>query len=151
MAAQRPATPSNPVALALTPGWNLVSFPRLTCPLHAEQVLDGIEAQGGNCTEIDQWLNGGWLGRIHNLPFNDFPIATDQGYFLRCTVASAYLPCQSVAERAAAPAVEPALTPALQPVSDPLIGEMLTTNRRDVALTVVWRTDHPATVGWSTA
>ena len=138
--------PSAVVPLNLTPGWNLVGFPKLTGTLDAEQLLDGIETQGGNCSEIDRWLNGGWAGHIHNLPFNIFDLQTDQGYFVKCTVPSIYVP---PAARQAEPDAwpEPAVMVVLEPVEDPVITDVLITNRRDVALTVVWRTDRPSD-GW---
>ncbi|WP_423226410.1 CARDB domain-containing protein [Candidatus Amarolinea aalborgensis] len=138
--------PSNPLLMALTPGWNLIGLPRLPGSLNAEQLLDGIEAQGGNCSEIDRWLNGGWNGHIHNLPFNNFTLRTDEGYFAKCSQASTYIP--SLLEQVDADAWPvPVAMAALEPVANPIIGDVLVTNRRDVALTVTWRTDQPSD-GW---
>jgi hypothetical protein len=138
--------PSNPLPVVLTPGWNLIGLPRLPGLLTAEQLLDGIEAQGGNCSEIDRWLNGGWNGHIHNLPFNNFTLRTDEGYFVKCSQASTYIP--PLLEQVDADAwPAPVAMAALKPVDNPSIGDVLVTNRRDVALTVTWRTDQPSD-GW---
>jgi hypothetical protein len=73
-------------------GWNLIGLPRLSGPLTAEGLLVGIEAQGGACSEVDRWLNGGWDAHIKGLPFNDFELTSDQGYFVKCTQHSFYTP-----------------------------------------------------------
>jgi hypothetical protein len=138
--------PSNPLSLSLVPGWNLIGLPRLPGAMNAEQLLDGIEAQSGNCSEIDRWLNGGWNGHVHNLPFNNFTLRTDEGYFVKCTQGSAYvprLPLAMDADKWGSP--ESGLQPPV--VADPVIFEVLVTNRRDVAFTVTWRTDQPSD-GW---
>lgn len=83
------------VPLSLSAGWNLVGVPYPASGYTAQSLLDGVEAQGGACTEIDRWLNGGWDAHIDGLPFNDFPIETDEGYFLRCTQNSTFTPSAS--------------------------------------------------------
>ena len=54
----------------------------------AQAVLDQINAQGGNCSEVDRWLNGGWDAHINSLPFNDFAVELGKGYFLKCVASS---------------------------------------------------------------
>jgi hypothetical protein len=74
--------------VALAPGWNLITLPvRPDPPLTAQSMLDAIASQGGACTEIDRWRNGGWEAFIAGLPFNNFSIELGRGYFLRCTTA----------------------------------------------------------------
>ena len=110
-------------------------------------MLVGIAAQGGACGEIDRWYAGNWQGHIKGLGFNNFAIVTDQGYFVKCTQRSTYVPCQTTAQSAGTawpPAVEPA---AVSPELNPTIGNVQVTNRRDAAFTVTWRTDRPST-GW---
>ena len=51
---------TSPVTLNLVTGWNLVGVPFQPTPLTAEALLTGITAQGGNCSEVDRWSNGGW-------------------------------------------------------------------------------------------
>jgi hypothetical protein len=138
--------PSNPLSLVLVPGWNLIGLPKLPGAMNAEQLLDGIEVQGGNCSEIDRWLNGGWNGHVHNLPFNTFTLRTDEGYFVKCTQGSAYVPRLPLAMDADTWG-SPESGPQPPVVADPVISEVLVTNRRDVAFTVTWRTDQPSD-GW---
>ncbi len=52
-------TPS--AILPIQSGWNLVTLPLTPItPYNAETLLQAINAQGGNCTEIDQWNDAGW-------------------------------------------------------------------------------------------
>ena len=77
--------------MLLTPGWSLITLPvRPRLPLTAQSFLDAITVQGGNCTEIDRWLNGGWDAHINGLPFGNFPIELGKSYFLRCNVPLAF-------------------------------------------------------------
>ena len=72
--------------LSLSSGWNLISLPiSSTIGYTAESIASAINAQGGNCTEVDRWLNGGWDSHVQGLPFNDFAINQATGYFLKCT------------------------------------------------------------------
>jgi hypothetical protein len=86
-----------PVDLALVPGWNLVGVPYPAGSYTAQSLLDDINAQGGACTEIDRWLNGGWDGHVDGFPFNDFPIETDQGYFILCSGPGSFSPTAGLA------------------------------------------------------
>lgn len=78
--------------LNLLAGWNLVSVPYPEEGYTAQSLLDGVNTQGGNCSEIDRWQNGGWDAHIDGLPFNDFTILADQGYFIKCSQASNFTP-----------------------------------------------------------
>ena len=71
----------------LATGWNLISIPYSSTPLTAEDLLAGINAQGGNCLEVDCWLNGGWSAHIGGLPSNNFAIENGKGYFVKCSVS----------------------------------------------------------------
>jgi hypothetical protein len=139
--------PSNPLPVELFPGWNLVSFPKLLCTLTAEGLLDGIAAQGGACSEADRWLNGGWDGHIKDLPFNNFTLTDNQGYFVKCTQHSTYVPCQGTILNSEPPWPAPVELERQQPQAEPVISAVQVTNRRDVAFSVVWRTDRPGD-GW---
>jgi hypothetical protein len=115
----------------------------------AQSLLEAIAAQGAACSEFDRWLNGGWDAHIKDLPFNDFDVRPDEGYFVKCSQAGAFTPTAISARsigRAAPmpPAAQPAI---LQPQAEPAISAVQVTNRRDVAFTVTWRTDRPGD-GW---
>lgn len=77
------------VNLALTSGWNLLTLPLSPrTAMRAQTLLDALNGQGGACSEIDRWLNGGWDVHVNGLPANDFVVEPGQGYFLKCTAAS---------------------------------------------------------------
>jgi hypothetical protein len=78
--------------IALQPGWNLIGVPHPVSSYTAQSLLDAIAGQGGACSEVDRWLNGGWDANINGLPFNDFAIEPDQGYFVRCSQTSVFAP-----------------------------------------------------------
>ena len=82
----------NPLPIALNVGWNLVGFPKLPRAMTAQDILNGIESQGGACSEMDRWLYGGWETFVKGLPFNNFSINNAEGYFIRCTQSSTYTP-----------------------------------------------------------
>lgn len=137
--------PSNPLPVPLSPGWNLIGLPKLPTTLTAEQLLDGIENQGGNCSEADRWQYGGWTGHIHNLPFNNFTLRTDEGYFVKCSLASTYIPGQVHGPEDAWPAATEMAV--IEPAAEARVEEVQITNLRDSAFSVVWRTDG-ASNGW---
>lgn len=59
------ASSTTTASLATMPGWNLMALPITPLASYtAQAVLDQINAQGGNCTEVNRWLNGG-SGRAH--------------------------------------------------------------------------------------
>lgn len=78
------------VALSLQPSWNLTGVPYPAEAYSAQGLLDAIAAQGGACSEVDRWLNGGWDAHVSGLSFNDFAIASDQGYFVKCSKNSTF-------------------------------------------------------------
>jgi hypothetical protein len=80
------------VPVDLTTGWNLLSVPHPT-GLFAQEVLTGIGADGGTCSEIDRWLSGAWNGHLAVMPAeNNFAIVPNDGYFVRCTGGTTYTP-----------------------------------------------------------
>jgi uncharacterized repeat protein (TIGR02543 family) len=79
------------VPATLGVGRNLLSVPYPTSYM-AQSLLDAIVADGGNCTEVDQWGVSGWDGYLDDMGFDDFAIAPDQGYFVNCTTASTFTP-----------------------------------------------------------
>jgi hypothetical protein len=85
-----PLTTSVPVLL--TTGWNLLAVP-FPSSLLAQGVLDGIETDGGACSEIDRWLSGAWQGHLAAAPDeNNFALVPTDGYFVRCSSGTTYSP-----------------------------------------------------------
>lgn len=80
------------VTVNLSPGWNLVGFPYPEVGYTAEGILDAVIVQGGNCSDIVHWINGGWETHTNNYPFNNFTILPGEGYFIRCTASSSFTP-----------------------------------------------------------
>jgi hypothetical protein len=77
--------------LNLSPGWNLIGLPIDPAVNYtAESAAAEIAAQGGNCTEIDRWLNGGWDAYIRGLPFNNFSITLGAGFLFKCAQSSVW-------------------------------------------------------------
>ncbi len=83
---------SNPLPITLSFGYNLVGFPKLPRAMTAQDILNGIESQGGACSEMHRWLYGGWSTFYKTLPFTNFSINNTEGYFIRCTQSSTYTP-----------------------------------------------------------
>ena len=74
------------------PGWNLIALPIQTvAPLTAQSLLDLINSQGGQCSEIDRWRFGGWDAHINGLPFNDYSIDLGSGYFAKCSANASWI------------------------------------------------------------
>ena len=80
------------VPVALRPGWNLIGLPHPQSGYTAQSMLDAIAAQDGTCSEVDRWLNGGWDAHIGGLPFNNFVVAPDRGYFVKCSQGTTFVP-----------------------------------------------------------
>ncbi len=139
--------PGSPVPVDIRPTWSLVGIPRLPGLMTAEDLLDEATGQGGACTELYRWQAGGWVGHARGLPFNNFGLTNNEGYFARCASATTYIP--GAAATQAQPESWPAMVEqeTLAPVADPTISDIQVTNRRDVALTITWLTDQPST-GW---
>lgn len=80
------------VVVNLSPGWNLVGIPEPLQYYGAQSLLDGIETQGGACSDIVRWENGGWITHSDHLPYQDFTILPNEGYFIRCSTPLAFDP-----------------------------------------------------------
>jgi len=80
------------ISLALIAGWNLIGVPYSANSYTAQSLLDDINIQGGSCSEVDRWLNGGWNAHINGVSFNNFVILQDVGYFIKCSQASNFEP-----------------------------------------------------------
>lgn len=80
-----------PAEVQLYEGWNLIGLSEQPIePYTAATLTSEINAQGGSAQEVDRWYSSGWDSYITGLPFNEFPIETDQGYFIRCDSASTW-------------------------------------------------------------
>jgi hypothetical protein len=53
--------------------------------------------QGGECTELYRWLGNGWDGHFRGIPYNDFDLTSDGGYFVKCALPITYVPGEGVA------------------------------------------------------
>lgn len=80
------------VTLNLISGWNLVGIPYPASGLMASTILNDINTQGGNCTALTRWFSSAWNSYNPALPFTDFSILPDEGYFVQCTAPSSYTP-----------------------------------------------------------
>jgi hypothetical protein len=80
------------VTLNLIPGWNLIGIPYPASGYLASHVIEGINGQGGVCSEITHWVNGGWESYIPPYPFNNFTICPAEGYFVKCSASGSYTP-----------------------------------------------------------
>ncbi|MCP4168141.1 MAG: hypothetical protein GY759_19915, partial [Chloroflexi bacterium] len=76
----------------LDASWNLIAL-NLDSDPHplAQEVLDEINAQGGDAEEINRRLNGRWDAHIDGLPFNNFQTIFTEAYFIRTNVSSVWV------------------------------------------------------------
>jgi hypothetical protein len=54
-----------------------------TTSYNAELLCTEINNQGGNVTEVDRWVAGGWDSHLCGLSFNNFSIEIGGGYFVK--------------------------------------------------------------------
>jgi hypothetical protein len=140
------ATINQPNSVNLFPGWNLISVPYLPAPLSAEGMGDEINAQGGNCSEVDRWY-GGWDFHVNGLPFNDFAIEKGKGYFVKCSVSSTYTH-GGTGQSAPSPRPRASSFDSLRVRSTaPTISKVRIANVRDTGFSISWVTSVPAH-GW---
>lgn len=136
-----PLTQARPITL--NAGWNLIALSYLPSPLTAESLGDGINAQGGSCTEVNRWTDG-WDPHINGLPFNDFNIELGKAYFIKCAQASTYVPGGGAT---GASMRTSSLKGAVVASRRPTVSQVQVTNVRDTTITLSWVTDSPAQ-GW---
>jgi hypothetical protein len=140
--------PGEPVLVDLHPIWTLMGLPRLPGQPTAEDLLQEATGQGGECTEVHRWEDGAWLGHVRGEPFNDFALReNNEGYFVKCANAIKYVPGVGGDDTGPAARLAQATAVVMQAEVEPAIYDVLLTNRRDVALSITWRTDQPST-GW---
>ncbi len=75
------------VTMSTTTGWNLIALPVQPAVAHkAQSLLDLINGQGGQCSEINRWYFGGWNAHLNSKPTsNNFSIEMGKGYFVKCS------------------------------------------------------------------
>jgi hypothetical protein len=84
--------PPDEVFISLKAGWNLIGIPLGSYT--AESMLQDIRQQGGNATSVLRWDGSGWQTHQIGLPFGDFNIEHDHGYFVYATQPSVWWPGQ---------------------------------------------------------
>jgi len=73
----------------LKPEYNLISVPvNDTSITDAQSLIEKINAQGGNCTEVISWNGTAWLSYAPPNPLNNVAIEGGKGYFVHVTVES---------------------------------------------------------------
>ncbi|MBI4743244.1 MAG: hypothetical protein HY776_00160, partial [Actinobacteria bacterium] len=76
----------NIASIQLYKGWNSIALPiNPSTPLTAQSLLDLINPQGGDVTQIAKWdkETQSWIIHINNLPINNFEIKPGEGYFIK--------------------------------------------------------------------
>jgi PKD repeat protein len=141
--------PESPVPVELHPIWTLIGLPKMPGPMAASDLLGEANAQGGACTQVARWDSAvsDWQIHIAALPGSDYPLADDEGYFVECANIITYTPGEGASQAKAEDWPIPVEPATLAPVTDPVISDVQVTNRRDVALSVTWRSDGPS-IGW---
>ena len=83
----------------MAPSWTLLGLPSLTRqpgqgPTTAAALLQEIATQGGARSKVHRWRPGTqtWEGHALKLSFGDFSLAGDEGYLVRCSQPSTYVP-----------------------------------------------------------
>ncbi|MBI3979899.1 MAG: carboxypeptidase regulatory-like domain-containing protein, partial [Chloroflexi bacterium] len=86
---------TNPIPLHLEMGWNLVAAPT-PAGLSATDLSDRAATISGtamyNVREVARWIWGTYEGHVSGYPFNDFPIADTQAYFIRADAMGTLIP-----------------------------------------------------------
>ena len=78
--------PTVAATINLIAGWNLVAAPVMPeTDLTAPAVCTALNTTGGAGTavEIDQYVDGGWIGHRCGIPPNGFSLVPGKGYFVR--------------------------------------------------------------------
>ncbi|MBL7170047.1 MAG: exo-alpha-sialidase [Candidatus Aenigmarchaeota archaeon] len=85
-------TEADSITMLLNPGWNYISIPFNSPFLTNEKVLQEINSQGGNCDEMDAWINEENEWQIHKLnsSYNISQIKHSEGYMVKCNKNSEF-------------------------------------------------------------
>ncbi|MBI3979925.1 MAG: hypothetical protein HY331_17260, partial [Chloroflexi bacterium] len=86
---------TSPIPLRLGTGWNLVGVPA-PGGVSATDLSDNARTISGTTTfhvrEVARWIWGTYEGHVSGYPFNNFPVADTQAYFIRAEVAGTLIP-----------------------------------------------------------
>ncbi len=78
------SVPNLVISYSLSYGWNgMGASVTPLATLYAQDILDK-----SGCAEIDQYINGGWVGHISGIATNNFQIEFAKGYFVKCNVGN---------------------------------------------------------------
>ncbi len=134
--------------ITLTTGWNFVALPRTAGVMTAEAACEQIVALGGALDEINRWdANvGNWAGHICGLPFGDFEMTPDEGYFIKSQADSTWRPTsdERPTTKDEGQNTQYAVRNTQYYASDVRIRNVQVTNVTDRSFTVLWETDQPA-------
>jgi len=143
------------VPLTLQVGWNSIGIPH-TDSYTAESLCQEIINQGVTAIEIDRWYASGWDGHICGLPFNNFNIERDHGYFVKTSSAGTITP----SEPASSPLQQPQSTGTLSQAALPAEGSVpaspdrvptaQTQPVRDLRISISNLRDTSVTLSWTT-
>lgn len=74
---------SDSIDIDLVPGWNFYGLPYSEVSYTASTLAATINSEGGQVEHIARWNNGAWQIHQVGLPFNNFAIESDRGYFIK--------------------------------------------------------------------
>ena len=131
------------VSLTLQVGWNSIAIPHSDAYM-ASSLCDDIIGQGVSAVEIDRWHHAGWEGHICGLPFNDFPIERNRGYFIKSNSSGTVIPTAPALVRQ--PKKEMPATPKAVSTDHAVpIHNLQVSNLRDTSVTLSWTTQEAST------
>jgi PKD repeat protein len=131
------------VPLTLQVGWNSIGIPH-TDSYTAESLCQEMINQGVTAIEIDRWYASGWDGHICGLPFNNFNLERDRGYFVKSSTSGTVTPSELAGKREALP--RQAILPDELPTGKTLpVHDLRISNLRDSSVTLSWLTSAATT------
>lgn len=81
------------ITIELMPTWSYISFPFAPAFSKAEKMLQSINSQDGDCTEVHRLNNAGeWVGHNLGSSQNNFNINRGEGYLVKCSKTSQFDP-----------------------------------------------------------
>ncbi|MDQ7779155.1 MAG: S8 family serine peptidase [Planctomycetota bacterium] len=77
--------------ITLVAGYNLIALPVAPAVAYnAETLGRAINSQGGSCVEVGRYVNGVWYSHYVGSAYNNFAIARDKCYMVRCMSGSVF-------------------------------------------------------------
>lgn len=83
------------IQIPLYPGWNYISIPLYEIPFSTnEEMLQAINSQGGDCQQINIWVNEADQWKTHTLgsSANISNVKRGEGYMVFCNKESTFIP-----------------------------------------------------------